>query len=108
MTIHIEDLTFDVIIGLLDFERENPQSVIINLHALYDYNDENFIDYADIVLLIKEKLKVERYKLLENALIGLKEVLHTAYPQVLSLSIKITKPDILTECNVALSQHWEF
>jgi len=108
MTIHIEDLTFDVIIGLLDFEREKPQRVILNLEANYEYSDDTFIDYADIVLLMQNKLKEKRYELLESALLGLKEVLHTSYPQLNSLSIKISKPDILPECTVSLSKTWEF
>jgi len=108
MTIHIEDLTFNVIIGLLDFERDRPQRVIINLEASYAYSNDKFIDYADMVLLIQNKLKEERYKLLENALLGLKEVLYTTYPQLSSLSIKVTKPDILVECTVSLSKTWEF
>jgi dihydroneopterin aldolase len=108
MTIHIEDLTFDVIIGLLDFEREKPQSVIINLQATYDYSDEQFIDYADIVFLIQNKLKEERYELLENALLGLKKVLYIAYPQLTSLTLKISKPNIIPECTVSLSKTWDF
>lgn len=108
MTIHIEDLTFDVIIGLLDFERERPQRVIINLQASYDYSDDQFIDYADMVLLIQNELKEKRYELLENALLGLKELLTTTYPQLQSLSLKISKPDILPQCTVSLSKTWNF
>ena len=108
MTIHIEDLTFDVIIGLLDFERDRPQRVIINLQASYDYNDDQFIDYADMVLLIQNELKEKRYELLENALLGLKEVLYTAYPGLQTLSLKISKPDILSQCTVSLSKTWNF
>ncbi len=108
MTIHIEDLTFDVIIGLLDFERERPQRVIINLQASYDYSDDQFIDYADMVLLIQNELKEKRYELLENALLGLKDVLSTAYPQLQTLSLKISKPDILPQCTVSLSKTWNF
>ncbi len=108
MTIHIEDLTFDVIIGLLDFERDRPQRVIINLQASYDYSDDQFIDYADMVLLIQNELKEKRYELLENALLGLKEVLTTAYPQLQTLSLKISKPDILPQCTVSLSKTWNF
>jgi dihydroneopterin aldolase len=108
MIIHIEDLTFDVIIGLLDFERDKPQRVIINLEASYDYSDDQFIDYADIVLLIKDKLKVERYTLLENALLGINELLHSTYPHIETLSIKISKPDILSECTVSLSKTWNY
>ena len=108
MTIHIENLTFDVIIGLLDFERDKPQRVIINLEANYIYNNDDFIDYADIVLVIQNKLKEKRYKLLENALLGLKKILYTTYPQLNTLSIKISKPDILDGCTVSLSKTWDF
>lgn len=108
MTIHIEALTFDVIIGLLDFERDRPQRVIIDLEASYEYQDNVFIDYADMVILIKNELKVKRYELLENALLGLKELLYTTYPQIQTLVLKISKPDILSECNVSLSKTWNF
>lgn len=108
MIIHIEDLTFDVIIGLLDFERDKPQRVIINLKASYQYTDEQFIDYADIVVLVKEKLKVERYTLLENALLGIKEILYATYPHIETLTLKISKPDILSDCTVSLSKTWNY
>ena len=108
MTIHIEDLTFDVIIGLLDFERDRPQRVIVNLEASYDYSDHLFIDYADMVLLIQNELREKRYELLENALLGLKELLSAAYPNLQRLSLKISKPDILPDCTVSLSKTWDF
>ncbi len=108
MTIHIEALSFDVIIGLLDFERERTQRIIIDLNASYAYSNEAFIDYADMVFLIQKELKERRYELLEEALIGLKNILYSAYPQLKTLSVKITKPDIMPECNVALSHKWDF
>jgi len=106
MIIHIEDLSFDVIIGLLDFERDKPQRVIVNLEAHYDYSHDKFIDYADIVLMIQTHLKEKRYELLENALLGLKELLSSSYPQIVQLTLKIAKPDILPTCSVALSHTW--
>ena len=108
MTIHIEDLIFDVIIGLLDFERDKPQRVIINLEASYNYSDNKFIDYADMVLLIQNELKEKRYELLENALIGIQKLLYTSYPQLQTLFLKISKPDILPQCTVSLSKTWNF
>lgn len=108
MTVHIEALTFDVIIGLLDFERDRPQRVIIDIEASYEYKDDLFIDYAEMVILIKDELKVKRYGLLENALLGLKELLCTTYPQLRTLVLKISKPDILSECSVSLSKTWNF
>jgi len=108
MRIHIEALTFDAIIGLLDSERERPQRVVIDLTADYTYNQKNFVDYADIVSLIKETIQTRRYKLLEEALLELKELLHQAFPQIYSLTLKISKPDILPKCTVALSSTWDF
>ncbi len=108
MKIHIEALTFEVIIGLLDFERDRPQRVIVDLNAQYDYADENFIDYADMVFLIQTELQEKKYKLLEEALLGIKTRLYSTYPQLQTLSLKISKPDILPECTVALSHSWEF
>ena len=108
MTIHIENLTFETIIGILDFEREKPQRVIVNLQASYDYNENQFIDYADMVLLIQSDLKNKRYQLLETALTELQALIYTTYPNLQALSLKIAKPDILSNCNVALSETWHF
>lgn len=108
MTIHIEALSFDVIIGLLDFERDKPQRVIINLEASYEYTHDDFIDYADMVDAIQKELKTKRYTLLEDALLGLKEVLYTRHPSLQTLWIKISKPDILPQCTVSLSKSWHF
>ncbi len=108
MRIHIEALTIDVIIGLLDFEREHTQRVVIDLKADYEYTRENFIDYADLVFLMGQELKEKRYELLEDALLGLQGMIISAYPQIKMLKLKIAKPDILPQCTVALSKQWFF
>lgn len=108
MTIHIETLTFETIIGLLDFERDRPQRVIVDLEIRYDYRGENFIDYADVALRIQEKMKKEKYFLLEEALLDLKKMLTEHYREIEHLKLKIAKPDILAECHVALSDDWNF
>jgi len=108
MTIHIEALTLDVIIGLLDFERDRPQQVIVDLEASYHYDKSNFMNYAEMAEQIETCLKEGRFELLEDALLSIKTALHTAYPQMETLQIKIAKPDILPRCSVALSQAWTF
>jgi dihydroneopterin aldolase len=108
MHIHIEALEFNVIIGLLDFERERAQRIIVDLEASYEYSNETFIDYADMVFLIQKELKDKRYKLLEEALLGIKTLLYTTYPHIKTLTLKISKPDILPQCSVALSHSWKF
>lgn len=104
MTIHIEELTFDCIIGILDFERLSVQKVIIDLHINYKYTDEFFINYAEVISLLENDMINNKYKLLETALIELEKKLLTAYPQIESFNLKITKPNIITNAKVALSK----
>ncbi|QOR62302.1 dihydroneopterin aldolase [Sulfurovum sp. ST-21] len=108
MTIHIEALAFDAIIGLLDFEQERPQRVVVDLKAGYDYIPGEFIDYADLATLIMEKVKQAHYKLLEDALLELETLILSTYPQITSLYLKISKPDILNNGTVALSHQWNY
>jgi dihydroneopterin aldolase len=108
MTIHIEALTFHAIIGLLDFEREHTQRVTIDLEASYPFKDGIFIDYADLTEMIIQTIKTGRYTLLEDALLALEAVILAAYPQITSLFLKITKPDIIDHCHVALSHRWTY
>jgi len=102
MTIYIEELNFECIIGLLDFERVNPQKVIINLELDYDYSD-TFINYAELSTLIQETLQEKKYELIETALNELFSLIYHTYPQIKKLFIKITKPNILPNCKVSVS-----
>ncbi len=109
MHIHIEKLTFKVIIGLLDSERTTPQRVMVDMNAFYAYNDsEHFIDYANITYLIEKDLLENKYMLLEEALLGVMTLICSTYPAIKTLFLKISKPDILPHCNVAVSHSWDF
>jgi len=108
MRIHIEALSFDTIIGLLPFEREEPQRVIIDIEADYRYAQGIFIDYAEMASMVTEQIQQKKFELLEDALLHLADQLHQHYPQITRLYIKIGKPDILETCQVALSRVWEF
>lgn len=102
MTIHIEDLKFQCIIGILDFERETPQDVIINLTIDYDYSDQ-FINYADVTDLIKSQMIKCEFLLVEDALECLSQKLTKRFPLINKLNLKITKPTILPDCKVSVS-----
>jgi len=106
MTIHIEDLTFKTIIGLLDFERIKPQKVIVNLTIEYDYLENQFIDYAEVISHIEDDLKRNQYLLLETALETLSTQLLQKYQNIQKLTIKISKPDIISNANVSLSKKY--
>ena len=108
MTIHIEALTFEAIIGMLDFEREHTQTVVVTCTIEYDYTPETFINYALVSQAIERIMKEERFELLEVALTHLEKELKKFYPQMQSLYLKITKPDILPNATVGLSSSWKY
>ena len=106
MTIHIESLQVDAIIGLLDIERESEQLVSVDLEATYDYKDQYFINYADLATMITTQIIEKRYELLEEALLDLQSDIIAVYPMIKKLKLKISKPNILKNCVVGLSQTW--
>jgi len=106
VTIHIESLQIDTIIGLLDFEREEKQRVFVDLEATYLYKKNHFINYAELCSLIESQLIRSQYELLEDALVGIKDKIYTSYPNIEILKLKITKPDIIKNASVALSHKW--
>ena len=107
MTIHIENLNFQTIIGILDFERVSPQDVIINLEIEYNYID-TFINYAEVSQEIKNIMKESKFLLIEEALLTLSSKLKIKFPLIDSLNLKITKPSILPDCVVSVSDFYNF
>ncbi len=102
MTIHIEDLKFQCIIGILDFERITPQDLIVDFSCEYTYKDI-FINYVDIVDLIKNSMINHKFELLEHAILSLKSEIIKEFPLINSYTIKLSKPSILDNCTVSLS-----
>ncbi|MBE0498272.1 MAG: dihydroneopterin aldolase [Campylobacterales bacterium] len=107
MKIHIEELRFNCIIGLLETERHTPQEVIINLELDYDYKNE-FMNYAELCADVQSNMQEKKYELLETALDALFALIYARYPLAKRLFIKITKPDILDNCRVSVSNIKKF
>ncbi|MDD2651584.1 MAG: dihydroneopterin aldolase [Sulfurimonas sp.] len=105
MTIHIEDLKFQCIVGILDFERKMPQDVIINLTIEYDYQKDAFIDYALVVQKLKKMMIDSQFYLLEEALQEIIALLAKEYKGIKNISLKITKTSILNDCSVSVSEY---
>ncbi len=102
MKVSIEDLNFNCIIGILDFERVNPQKVIINLSFEYDFsNKDEFIDYSKVSNDIETIMIEKKFELLEEAIIYMEKHLTNSY-KIENLKIKISKPDIMSNCIVSL------
>ena len=107
MKISIEDLKFQCIIGILDFERKKEQDVIINLTVDYNYIND-FLNYADITEFIKTTMKTKKYLLIEDALEDLSKLLHKNFSMINQLHLKITKPSILPDCKVSVENQYLF
>ena len=102
MKIEISDLTFKCIIGILDFERTKKQKVIVNISFEYNFSKEMFINYAEISELIKTTMKEKKFLLLEDAILYFENLLNNKY-KINNLHIKISKPKILKNCIVSLT-----
>lgn len=107
MTIEIEALSIEAIIGILDFERVTPQRVSIDIRASYEYRDEKFINYADIISLVEGEMISKKFELLEEALLALKSTISSSYPDIDRLHIKISKLEIIDNATVSLSDEWQ-
>jgi dihydroneopterin aldolase len=107
MNIHIEDLKFKCIIGILEFERDIEQDVIIDIKIEYEYIDQ-FIDYADITKIIKKDMINTKFLLIEDALEGLSKKLKKNFPLIKQLYLKISKPSILPDCKVSVANNYKF
>jgi len=106
MTIHVEDLKFQCILGILDFERTTPQDVVVNLDIEYEYKG-NFINYADVVQIVKDLMKESEFLLIEDALENINLKLVKEFNSIKNIRLKITKPSILPDCKVSVSNHYE-
>lgn len=102
MRVHIENLTFKCIIGILDFERKKRQRVIVNISFDYEFKNKSFIDYTEVSNLVKRTMKERKFELLEDAVETLARIIKQDY-EIENLKLKISKPDILKDCIVSLS-----
>lgn len=103
MTIHIENLKFQCIIGILDFERVTPQDVIINLTMEYAYKKDAFINYVEVVDILKNGMIESKYYLIEDSLENLISKLLNSFSTIQKINLKITKPSILADAQVSVS-----
>ncbi|MDF1884203.1 dihydroneopterin aldolase [Sulfurimonas sp. SAG-AH-194-C21] len=107
MKVYIEDLKFQTIIGILDFERTTLQELIVNLTLEYNYQDE-FINYADVSEHIKKSLQTQKFLLIEDALLSLQNSLKKEFNKINTLDLKITKPSIMPDCKVSVALFKDF
>jgi dihydroneopterin aldolase len=95
VTICIDDLCFEAIMGLLEKERTTPQKICVNAKITYDYSEKKFIDYAVLSELIRESIKKEKFYTIEETLEYLCKKLQKEFKNIEKINLKISKPDIL-------------
>ncbi|WP_377161568.1 dihydroneopterin aldolase [Roseateles chitinivorans] len=108
--IHINGLRFGANLGVLDFEREGPQPILvdaeINLGAQTivsrDADIGHVLDYRRVRTIIIDECTAEHTDLLE-ALLGKLCVRLMKLPGVVGVRIKVTKLEIFPDCQVAIS-----
>lgn len=102
MKINIEKLSFECIIGILPFERETAQKVVVDISFEYDFCDNIHIDYAAVCTEVQNLMKTNKFELLETAVDEICKKLNSVY-EIEELFVKISKPDILPNCIVSVS-----
>jgi len=104
MKVFIENLSFKTIIGILPFERVKKQKVVVDITFNYkfDKKSKDFIDYSEVSKLIENRMKKRKYLLIEDAITELSYILKSKY-KISKLKLKISKPDILKNCKVSIS-----
>ncbi len=105
LKINIDDLTFNCIIGILGFEREKEQRVILNISFEYFFQKDgsNFIDYSKVANFCEQSMIKEKFKLIEDAILFLRKGLKSTY-DIKNLKVKISKPDIMPNCIVSVQE----
>jgi dihydroneopterin aldolase len=107
LRIYVENFKFKTIVGILKFEREQEQDVVINLVIDYDYIDGKFINYVDIRDLIKTTMISWKFELLEDALNHLVHLISQEF-DIQYVKLKITKPSILDDADVSVEMEKSF
>ncbi len=100
-TILIKELSLEVIIGILEQERKNRQKIILNASIEYDM-DEHFLDYTQVVEAIINLLEYKMYGTLEDALEGITKALKLDFPEIKSIKMDISKPNIYKNCQIGV------
>ncbi len=102
--VHIYNLVFEAILGILEFERLKPQKISVNLDLFYtQLPNKVYLDYMEIQELIQKMMQENQYLLIEDALKDLSHALKTRYNEISELHLKINKLEISPNSQVGAS-----
>ncbi|RVY20592.1 FolB domain-containing protein [Helicobacter pylori] len=93
--VHIHNLVFEAILGILEFERLKPQKISVNVDLFYtELPNKAYLDYMEIQEIIQNTMREKQYFLIEDALKDLSQILKTRYSEISELYLKISKLEI--------------
>ncbi|MGL2623668.1 FolB domain-containing protein [Helicobacter pylori] len=102
--VHIHNLVFETILGILEFERLKPQKISVNLDLFYtELPNKAYLDYMEIQEIIQNTMREKQYFLIEDALKDLSQILKTRYKEITELYLKISKLEISPNSQVGAS-----
>ncbi|GAA9694384.1 dihydroneopterin aldolase [Helicobacter pylori] len=102
--VHVHNLVFEAILGILEFERLKPQKISVNLDLFYtQLPSKAYLDYMEIQELIQKMMQEKQYLLIEDALKDLSHALKTHYNEISDLYLKISKLEISPNSQVGAS-----
>ncbi|MGL2780945.1 FolB domain-containing protein [Helicobacter pylori] len=102
--VHIHNLVFETILGILEFERLKPQKISVNLDLFYmELPNKAYLDYMEIQEIIQNTMREKQYLLIEDALKDLSQILKTRYNEISELFLKISKLEISPNSQVGAS-----
>ncbi len=108
MKISIRALRFEAILGVLEFERLTPQTIEIDCEIAYSYMDGEYLDYSKAAEVLAATVKDGKFLLIEDALEELFCKMRKIFPKIETIEIAISKPDILPNCRVCVSDFRSF
>ncbi|MFV0481718.1 MAG: dihydroneopterin aldolase [Campylobacteraceae bacterium] len=103
ITLHIKDLEFFTIIGILEKERTTPQKVVINAKFKIKYKKDKLVDYVQICELIKETFNKKKFITVEESLLHVSKKLYKNFSLIKNIDIEILKPNALNFAKVGAS-----
>ncbi|MCQ2873072.1 FolB domain-containing protein [Helicobacter pylori] len=102
--VHIHNLVFETILGILEFERLKPQKISVNLDLFYtELPNKAYLDYMEIQEIIQNTMREKQYLIIEDALKDLSQILKTRYNEISELFLKISKLEISPNSQVGAS-----
>ena len=107
-SIVLYELCVNCIIGILDYERETPQDLFIDVDIQYDFqkaaqteNIDETIDYTALAKSIENVLIEKKFFLIETAAEKLVDMIHQTWPMIHACKICIKKPQAVPKARYA-------